>query len=138
MSNLVKKIQKNVEAKKNLELYTLYGSLIGSCIVSIGKLVGMNETEMVKWFANFSLDEELSKCKNVQEVCDYIISKFNMPEEYKENLVLVYDTENKYTPVVTICIDNTILPLDKNGMRIGILSHFEEDNIEWEYVYEEE
>ena len=95
MSSMVKKVQKNVEAKRKLEEYTLYGSLIGSIIVTIGKCVEMDESEMIDWFAKFSKDEELAKCKNVKEVCEYIIDKFNMPDEFRKNIVLVYDENNK-------------------------------------------
>lgn len=136
MSNKVKNIKKNVNAKRNLEQYTLFGTLIGSIIVSIGKCVGMKEDEMIDWFAYFSKDEELAKCKNVQEVCDYIIKKFGMPEEYKKSLVLVTDNNNLYTPLVSICIDDVILPLDRKGMSLGILSHLDEVGIEVEFIYE--
>ena len=136
MSNRVKKIQENIENKMKLEQYTLYGSLIGSIIVTIGKCVEMDESEMIKWFAQFSKDEELAKCKNVTEVCDYIIEKFDMPEEYKDNIVFVYDNNNVYTPVVSLCIDNMVLPLDRDGKTLGIISHIGEENIEVEFIYE--
>ena len=138
MSNKVNKIKENVEANRKLKSYTLYGSLIGSIIVSIGKLVGKTEEEMIEDFAKFSKDEELAKCKNVLEVCDYVSSLYNLDDNYKQNLVLVYDDNNMYTPVVTLCVDGAVLPLDKNGNYLGVLSKIGEEDIEIEYIYEEE
>ena len=134
MSSLVKKIQKNVEANRKLEQYTLYGSLIGSIIVTIGKLVGKKEDEMIKDFARFSKDEELAKSKNILEVVDYIIKDFNMPEEYKKYIVLAYDENGKYTPVVTVVDDEGyVQPLDRCGVYNGILA---QGDFEMEYIYE--
>ena len=137
MSSKVKKIQNNVETTKKVQLHKLYNTLCGSIIVTIGKCVEMDENEMIKWFAEFSKDEELAKCKNVLEVCDYIIEKFHMPEEYKDNIVFVYDNNNVYTPVVSLCIDNMVLPLDRDGKTLGIISHIGEENIEVEWIYED-
>lgn len=134
MSNRVKQIKENVEASKRLKAYTLYGSLIGSVIVSIGKLVKKTEDEMIEDFARFSKDEELAKSKNIMEVVDYIIKDFNMPEEYKKYIVLCYDEDNKYTPVVTLVDDEGyVQPLDRNGSYLGVLA---KDDFEMEYIFE--
>ena len=138
MSNKISKIKENVEAGRRLKSYTLYGSLIGSVIVSIGKIVNKTEDEMIEDFAKLSKDEELYKCNNVKEVCDYVAKYYGLCEEYKKNLVLVYDTRNMYTPVVTLCVDDTVLPLDKNGSYMGVLSKIGEDYIEVEDIYEDE
>lgn len=136
MSNLVKKIQRNVETNKKLERYTLYGSLIGSIIVTVGKLVGKNENDMIKDFARFSKDEELAKSKNILEVVDYVIKDFNMPEEYKKYIVLCYDENNKYTPVITIVDDEGyVQPLDRDGVYLGVLA---QEDFEMEYIFEPE
>lgn len=134
MSNLVKKIQRNVEANKKLERYTLYGSLIGSIIVTIGKLVGKKEDEMIKDFARFSKDEELAKSKNVTEVVDYIIKDFSMPEVYKKYIVLCYDERGRYTPVITVVDEEGyVQPLDRDGAYLGVLA---QDDFEMEYIFE--
>ena len=134
MSSLVKKIQKNVEANKKLEQYTLYGSLMGSVIVTIGKLVGKKEDDMIKDFARFSKDEELAKSKNILEVVDYVIKDFKMPEEYKKYIVLAYDENGKYTPVVTVVDEEGyVQPLDRDGVYLGILA---QDDFEMEYIFE--
>ena len=135
MSNRVKQIKENVENNRRLKAYTLYGSLIGSVIVTIGKLVKKTEDEMIEDFARFSKDEELYKCGNVKEVCEYIIKDFNMPEEFKKYIVLCYDEESRYTPIVTLVDDEGyVQPLDKNGTYMGVLA---KDDFEMEYIFEE-
>lgn len=138
MSSRVKKIRENVENKKKLEAYTLYGSLIGSVIVTVGKLVGMDEDAMIKHFVRFSKDSTLFECKNIREVCEYVIKVLGMDEKYKDNIVLVFDDNNLYTPLVTLEVNGNILPLDRNCIYNGILQHLGEDNIGVEYIFEEE
>ena len=134
MSNKVSKIKNNVENEKRLKEYTLYGSLIGSVIVSIGKLVGKSESDMISDFARFSKDEELYKCGNIKEVCEYIINDYKMPDDYKKYIVLCYDEENRYTPLVTVVDDEGyVQPLDRDGNYLGVLA---KDDFEMEYVFE--
>lgn len=136
MSNQTKKIRENAKAEENLKKYTLYGSVFGSVIVTVGKLSGKTEDELISDFARFSKDENLALCKNIKEVCDYIIADYKMPEEYKKYIVLCYDEEGKYTPIVTVVDDEGyVQPLDRNGTYIGILAT---DDFEMEYVYDEE
>lgn len=134
MSNAVNKIKKNVTANKRLKSYTLYMSLMGSIIVTVGKLVGKTEDEMIEDFARFSRDKELLKSKNVLEAVNYIINDYKMPEEYKKYIVLCYDEEGIYTPIVTIISQGYVQPLDRDGTYSGILSK----DFEMEYVYEGE
>ena len=140
MSSKAGKLEKKVEAEKNIKKYTLYGSLIGSCIVTIGKLANKTEDFMLEDFAKLAKDEELAKCKNVKEVCDYIIKRYEMAECFKDNLVLVFDEENKYTPIVTIMDEEGyILPLDRDGNYVGILAQLgNKESIGWENIYDEE
>lgn len=136
MSNQVKKIKENAKAEENLKKYTLYGSVFGSVLVTVGKLSGKKENELISDFARFSKDENLALCKNIKEVCDYIIADYKMPEEYKKYIVLCYDEEGKYTPIVTVVDDEGyVQPLDRDGAYIGILAT---DNFEMEYVYDDE
>ena len=136
MSSVIKKIKENAEANKKLKTYTLYGSLIGSIIVTIGKLAQKTEDEMIKDFARFSKDEELSKSKNILEVVNYIIKDFNMPEEYKKYIVLCYDENDKYAPIVRLVDDEGyVQPLDRDGTYLGVLA---QDDFEMEYIFEGE
>lgn len=135
MSNAVNKIKKNVTANKRLKSHTLYMSLMGSIIVTVGKLVGKTEDEMIEDFARFSRDKELLKSKNILEAVNYIINDYKMPEEYKKYIVLCYDEEGIYTPIVTLVDDEGyVQPLDREGTYSGILSK----DFEMEYVYEPE
>lgn len=136
MSSKAKKLVKEVQAEENLKKYTLYGSAFGSVIVTVGKLSGKTESELISDFARFSKDEKLFLCKNIKEVCDYIIADYKMPEEYKKYIVLCYDEEGKYTPIVTIIDDEGyVQPLDRNGTYFGVLAT---EDFEMEYVYDEE
>lgn len=139
MSNRVKKISENAMARQNYKKYVLYGSTAGSCIVSVGKLAGKTENELVAEFDKLKNNDDFSKCNNIQEVCDWLINYFKVDEQYKNNIVLVYDEDERYTPMVTLEVDGTILPLDPAGTSLGILSMIGvKDNIIYEYVYEEE
>lgn len=134
MSNKVSKIKESAQAEENLKKYTLYGSLIGSIIVSIGKLSGKTESDMISDFAKFSKDENLALCKNIVEVCDYIIDYYKMSEEYKKYIVLCYD--DIHTPIVTVVDDDGyVQPLDRDGTYLGVLAN---DDFEMEYVYGED
>lgn len=135
MSSAVNKIKKNVTANKRLKSYTLYMSLMGSIIVTVGKLVGKTEDEMIEDFARFSRDKELLKSKNILEAVNYIINDYKMPEEYKKYIVLCYDEEGIYTPIVTLINpEGYVQPLDREGTYSGILSK----DFEMEYIYEPE
>ena len=140
MSNAVNKIKKNVTANKRLESYTLYMSLMGSIIVTVGKLVGKTEDEMIEDFARFSRDKELLKSKNILEAVNYIINDYKMPEEYKKYIVLCYDEEGIYTPIVSIMREGGyLLPLDMDGNYTGILAQFgKKENIKIEEIFGEE
>lgn len=139
MSNRVKKISESAMARQNYKKYVLYGSLAGSCIVSVGKLAGKTENQLIEEFDKLSKNTDFSKCTNTLEVCDWLFDYFKVDEQYKKNVVLVYDEDERYTPMVTLEVDGTILPLDPNGTSLGILSMIGvKDNIVYEYVYEEE
>lgn len=134
MSNAVKRVKENVKANKRLKSYTLYGSLVGSIIVTVGKLVGKTEDEMIKDFARFSKDEGLFKSKNILDAVNYIIRDFNMSEEYKKYIVLCYDEEGRYTPIVTVVDEEGyVQPLDRDGNYLGVLA---QDDFEMEYIFE--
>lgn len=136
MSSRIKKIQNNIENTKKVQLYKLYNTVIGSCIITIGKLAQKTEEDLVKDFDMFSDNTNpLWNCKTIKEVCDYLIKFYDVKDDYKENIVLVYDEDNVYTPIVTLEIDDSILPLDPNGMTLGILNHLDKAVVE--YVYDE-
>lgn len=138
MSNKIRKIEKSAQENYNFKRYKLYNCLAGSCIVTIGKLAEKNENELIAEFDKLKDDKDFSKCSNIQEVCDWLFSYFKVDEQYKNNIVLVYDENERYTPMVTLEVDGTILPLDPNGVSLGVISMIgARDDIVYEYVYEE-
>lgn len=136
MSSRINKIKKNVENYNKIKKYTMYGTVVGSCIATIGKLAQKTEEALIKDFDEFSKNTNpLWNCKNIKEVCDYLIDFYKVDKDkYRDNIVLVYDEDSVYTPIVTLEVDDTILPLDPNGMTLGILSHL--DTAVVEYIYE--
>lgn len=134
MSNAVKRVKENVKASKRLKSYILYRSLVGSIIVTVGKLVGKTEDEMIKDFDRFLNDEELFKSKHILDAVNYIIKDFDMPEEYKKYIVVCYDEEGRYTPIVTVVDDEGyVQPLGRDGNYLGVLA---QDDFEMEYIFE--
>lgn len=138
MSSKAKKIKEQAENYGKMKKYTMYGTVIGSCIVTIGKLAQKTEEELIKDFDNFSDDKNpLWNCNTIKEVCDYLIDFYKVDKDkYKDNIVLVYDEYNVYTPIVTLEVEDNILPLDPNGMTLGILNHLDAAVVE--YIYDEE
>ena len=138
MSSKAKRIEEKAEAYGKMKKYTMYGTVIGSCVVTIGKLAQKTEEELLKDFDDFSDSTNLLwNCKTIKEICDYLIDFYKVDRDaYKDNIVLVYDENNIYTPIVTLEVENNILPLDPSGMALGILNHL--DNAVVEYIYDEE
>lgn len=137
MSSRSKKLEKQIGIYDAIKKYTMYGSVIGSCIVTIGKLAQKTEEELIKDFDMFSDNKNpLWNCKTIKEVCDYLIDFYKVDKDkYKDNIVLIYDEGNIYTPIVTLEVENNILPLDPSGMTLGILNHLDKAIVE--YIYEE-
>lgn len=139
MSSKAKKIEKNAKSEESLKKYELYGSIAGSAIVSIGKLAKKTEKELMKEFDNLKNDEAFFASKNVVEMCDYLFKYFNVEEEYKDNIILLFDERNILTPMVTLLVDNAILPLDPEGkIFTGIFANLDKDYINYEFVYNDE
>lgn len=136
MSSKARQLEKKAENYGKMKKYAMYSTVIGSAIVTIGKLAQKTEEDLVKDFDMFSDNKNpLWNCKTIKEVCDYLIKFYDVPNDYKKNIVLVYDEDNVYTPIVTLEVDDTILPLDPNGMTLGILNHLDKAVVE--YIYEE-
>lgn len=139
MSSKAKKLEKTVENDKKLKLYTLYSTLAGSAIVSIGKLANKTEDFMLEDYAKLSTDEDFAKCKNIQEMCNFLIERYEMAECFRNSLVLIYDDENIYTPMISIMDEEGhILPLNREGEYNGILAQFgNKESINWENIYDD-
>lgn len=138
MSNQVKKIEKEMKKTENVKKYELYGSVLGSAIATIGKLSGKTEKEIISEFDKLKNDDLFSQSKNVLEACNFLLKYFDTDEKYKNNIILVYDDKNRFTPMVTLEVDNQILGLDPEGTSFGVLAHLDDDDVFYEYIYKED
>lgn len=138
MSNQVKKIEKEMKKTENVKKYELYGSVLGSAIATIGKLSGKTEKEIISEFDKLKNDDLFSQSKNILEACNFLLKYFNTDEKYKNNIILVYDDKNRFTPMVTLEVDNQILGLDPEGTSFGVLAHLDDDDVFYEYIYKED
>lgn len=137
MSSKAKKIVKEVQAEERAKRYYVIGTLAGSAALSIGKLAGKTEKEIIEGFDK--IKDNFPPVKNIVEMCDYLIGYFGMKEEYKDNLVLFTDNKNQWTPVITILEDTAdgqiIYPLGSDGYYPAIMSHIDDERVEMEYIY---
>lgn len=140
MSNRTKKVKENIENDKKVKQYYMESTLAGSAICTIAKLVGLTEEQILKEF--YELKDNFPAVKNVREMCDYLIDYFKMKESYKKGLVLVYDENNVFTPVVTVCIEAStgpvFLPISSSGLYPAIMRKIGEDHVKVEYIYDED
>ena len=140
MSSRIKKIEENVKAEEKAKRYYIMGTLAGSAALSIGKLSGKSEKEIIEGFDE--IKDHFPPVKNIVEMCNYFIKEYGMKEEYKNNLVLFTDNKNQWTPVITVIEDTAdghiIYPLGSDGYYPSIMNHMDEERVEMEYVYSEE
>ena len=138
MSNRVKKIVKEVQENKNQNVYHMCNCTAGSAICTIGKLAGKKEEEILEAFNALRKDFSV-KVNTIRELCDYLIGYFGMKEEYKENLVLVYDERNIMTPLVTVEYHtpegNIIYPIPSDGTYTGIMNYLDREWVSIEFIY---
>lgn len=139
MSNRTKKVKENIENDKKVKQYFMESTLAGSAICTIAKLVGLNEEQTLKEF--YELKDNFPKVNNIREMCDYLIDYFKMKDSYKKGLVLIYDENNVFTPVVTVCVEASTgpiyLPISSSGLYPAIMRKIGEDYIKVEYIYED-
>ena len=138
MSNRVKKIVKEAQENKNQNVYHMCNCTAGSAICTIGKLAGKKEEEILVSFNVLRKDHSI-KVNTIRELHDYLISYFGMKEEYKENIVLVYDERNIMTPLVTVEYNtpegNILYPISSDGNYTGILANLDKEWVSIEYIY---
>lgn len=140
MSSKAKKIAKNVSNQERVKRYYVMGTLAGSAALSIGKLSGKSEKEIIDGFDE--IKDRFPPVKNIVEMCDFFIKEYGMDEKYKDNLVLFTDDENVWSPVVTILEETSdgpiVYPLGSDGYYPAILNHMGEERVVMEYIYEDE
>lgn len=141
-----KQIEKNSRKFIQLRNSVLSETLIGSIITSIGILNERTIEEDYKLFTTIKRNKQLLEGKNtVEKLVEYINTIFGKSEDRKPlaNLVLISDLNDVYTPLVTISLDiddenGGILPLRQDGLRTGILSQLGKENIQIEFIFDEE
>lgn len=133
MSNQIRKYEKEVAKREALLRNAMYSSCLGSCIVTVAKLAQKTEKEVMEIFPQLQHNEDFAKSKNVKEAVEWLFNYFDVGEDLWEYVVFVYDERGIFTPVVTLCIDGDLLPLDPNGRMLGVLSY--KDHIV-EYIFE--
>ena len=140
MSSKAKKIVKEVQAEERAKRYHVMGTLAGSAALSIGKLAGKTEKEIVDGFDK--IKDNFPPVKNIIEMCDFFIKEYGMKEEYKNNLVLFTDNKNQWTPVVTVVEDTAdgpvIYPLGSDGYYPAIINHMDDERVEMEFIYKDD
>ena len=135
MSSKATKIEKEIEKREALIRNAMYYSCLGSAIVTVAKLAQKTEKEIMDLFPQLQHNEDFAKSKNVEEAVEWLFNYFDVREDFKKYIVLVYDERGTYTPIITLCTDGEEpLPLDPAGKKMGVLSY--KDHI-IEYVFEE-
>lgn len=143
MSSKSNKIAKTVENRERQIQFDAEHCLLGSILLTLGKLSGQKEKQIYQDFSNIIDKLPQRENWNVRELCDWIINNFyKIKEDYKQNLVLVYDNKGVMSPLVTIMTadnetgeDNKIWPVASSGEMTGILLH--EDRLAVEKIYDD-
>lgn len=135
MSNKATKYRKEIEKREAMLRNAMYSSCLGSAIVTVAKLAQKTEREIMDLLPQLQHNEDFAKSKNVKEACEWLFTYFDVREDFKKYVVFVYDERDIFTPIVTLCIDDKLLPLDPTGKAFGVLSY--KDHI-IEYVFEDD
>lgn len=146
MSSKAKKIADQVIETKNYNKYCAENSLLGSIIITCCKLANKRESTAIKKFLEISKDlkkyEKDWKC--AKDIIDHFV-KFYKIDKYKNHIVMVCDSKNIYTPLVSITAkvndEDICMPLSEDGVYNGILLHAlhdKSDRFVFERVYEDE
>lgn len=142
MSNRISKIKEEVEKHERQVRFDCDNCLIGSVMLSVGKLAGKRDKDIYHDFENILQKLPKQDEWSIYTLCEWFSSFYKLKDKYKQRLVLCYDKQNVYTPLVTILTDDLetgepkIWPISSDGTLTGILAH--EDRLEIEYIYGEE
>ena len=116
------KIRKAIKKFNEDREISLYHTLVGSIITSIGIIKGNNEYQNYKVFKElrkaYNEDREITVKLLVEEAAN--LMKVDI-DKLKNLLVLVYDDNGILGPMVTLQVEDKILPLKPNAEYTGIL-----------------
>lgn len=123
-------------------------TLIGSIIATTGKLVGRTKEQSLADFhyyeKHFDELEGGKETTTIKELCDFFVEKYNVPENYKNYIILLTDKRKRMTktPLVTLCTDDyKILPIGNDLVPKGLIMEWyrlaedASDSIDVEFVY---
>ena len=90
MSSKAKKIVKEVQAEERAKRYYVMGTLAGSAALSIGKLAGKTEKEIIEGFDKI-------KDKNITSRTDYYIDLYNHLGIFLQTIYIhIYNLSKSY------------------------------------------
>ena len=145
MSNQVNKLSEAIKKRKSKEELALYATLPGSIITSIGILSKSTTAEIKTNFKDFKkkLKELTAKEATIEELVELAYKNYGKCDrELLANLILLTDTRNIYTPLVTIIKVDEILPLDPKGLAFGVIGMARDVDhqqfVEIEYLFDED
>lgn len=118
--NYIKNIKKN---KANLN------SLVGSICVTIAILTEQSEEAAFKELCKLK-KEYHGKQFTIRKIFKSAWSDMVEDDKYKVNIpfaVLLTDNNNVFTPMVSVIMDDYILPLRKDGLETGIIASANSD-----------
>lgn len=140
MSSKTNKIQKNVENYERQVRFDCDNCLIGSVMLSIGKLAGKRDKDIYHDFENILQKLPKQDEWSIYSLCEWFSSYYKLKDKYKQRLVLCYDKQNVYTPLVTIMTDDLetgepkIWPISSDGSLSGILA--KPERLRYEKIYD--
>lgn len=123
MSSRAKKLERQVIETKNYNRYCAENSLLGSIIISCGKLAKISENKCVDEYINktTNISRYKNKWKCARDIVDYYVKQWKISDENKKYLHLVVDNKNIYTPLVTLVINDMIMPISEDATYNGAL-----------------
>lgn len=139
MSNRISKIKENVENHERQVRFDCDNCLIGSVMLSVGKLAGKRDKDIYHDFENILSKLPKQDEWSIYTLCEWFCKFYRLKYEHKKRLVLVYDKENVLTPLVTIMTDDNetgepkLWPIASDGTLTGILAHSE--RLGYELIY---
>lgn len=142
MSNMVKKIKVNMKKQQKKEEALLYTTPIGTIVSTVGILNGKTEKENLDYMKSLiKKQEEKAEFPNtVIDIVNYVWDDYGKGEHsLRANVVLITDTDNIRSPMVTFINEDQLMPLSPEGLAYGILGCALEgrENVNIEYLYNE-
>lgn len=134
MSSKAKRAEKSIEEYEKKREWECNLSLIGSIMLTCGKLAGVDAESVYADFAN--IENKLPKRAewSIRTLCDWFIENYyNVSEEQKKYIVVAYDNKGVLTPIVTLMAGEEIYPVRPDGVYHGILTA--PSRLETEFVY---